>query len=212
MARSVQDFLPIEEIRDGVVILKGGELRSVLMASSINFDLKSADEQIAILSQYQNFLNSLDFSIQLYVQSRKLDTRPYIALLESRMREQLNDLIKIQTREYIEFIKTVSEQTNVMSKSFFIIIPYSASSAIAKPSGFFSKMMGGKTKSKSKEHLERFEENRSQLEQRRSVVAGGLAAIGIRTASLGTEELVEFFYKILNPGDSNVPVVGPQSK
>lgn len=209
MAPRVQDFLPVEEIRDGVVILKGGDLRAVLMCSSINFDLKSHDEQIAILNQYQNFLNSLDFTVQLYVQSRNLDIRPYVSLLENRMREQLNELIKIQTREYVEFVKTVTEQTNVMSKSFFIIIPYTPTFAIAKQSGsIFSKLLGGGTSNNnSKEKMERFEEHRSQLEQRRNVVASGLASLGIRTAALGTEELVELYYKIMNPGDANVPVV-----
>ena len=102
MSISVQDYIPIREIRDGVVILKTGEIRSILLVSSINFELKSHDEQLAILSGYQNFLNSLDFSIQLFIQSRKLDVRPYISVLEAREKEQLNDLIKIQTREYIE--------------------------------------------------------------------------------------------------------------
>ena len=90
MSKSVQDYIPIREIRDGVVILKTGEIRSILLVSSINFELKSHDEQLAILSGYQNFLNSLDFSIQLFIQSRKLDVRPYISVLEAREKEQLN--------------------------------------------------------------------------------------------------------------------------
>ena len=124
MAGRVQDFIPIDKIRDGVVVLKTGELRSILLVSSINFELKSRDEQLAILAGYQNFLNSLDFSIQLFVQSRKLDIRPYITMLESRQREQLNDLIKMQTREYTEFIRSVTEQTNVIAKNFFVVVQY----------------------------------------------------------------------------------------
>src|SRR3989344_7119570 len=101
MAKTSQDFVPIDEIRDGVIILKNGELRLALMVSTTNFDLKNEDEQTAIILQYQNMLNSLDFSIQIYIQSRKFDIRPYISLLEDRLKEQTNDLLKIQTREYI---------------------------------------------------------------------------------------------------------------
>jgi hypothetical protein len=207
MARSVQDFIPIEEIR--VIILRDGHMRMVLLASSINFDLKSQDEQEAIIAQYQNFLNSLDFSVQFFTQSRKLDIRPYVLLLENRLKEQLNELIKIQTREYIEFVKNVTEKTNIMSKTFFVVIPLSPSSSTgSKKSGpldvLFKSSSGNK---KAKEDFERFEENRSQLEQRRSVVVQGLARIGIRTVMLGTEELVELFYKIFNPGDANIPVM-----
>ncbi len=209
MARSVQDFIPIEEVRDGIVILRDGQMRMVLLASSINFDLKSADEQEAIISQYQNFLNSLDFSVQFFTQSRKLDIKPYVLLLENRLKEQLNELIKIQTREYIEFVKNVTEKTNIMSKTFFVVIPLSPSSmSSSKKGGPFSFLFkGGSSDKKAKENFERFEENRSQLEQRRSVVVQGLARIGIRTAMLGTEELVELFYKIFNPGDSSMPAM-----
>jgi len=125
MAKTSQDFVPIKEIRDGVVVLKNGELRTVVMVSTINFDLKGEDEQAAIISQYQNFLNSLDFSVQIYVQSRRFDIRPYVALLEERLVAQTIELLKIQTREYIQHIKTLTETSNVMSKLFFIVIPYS---------------------------------------------------------------------------------------
>ena len=209
--KSVQEFIPIQEIRDGVIILKGGQLRSILLASSINFDLKSVDEQTAILSQYQAFLNSLDFAVQFFIESRKLDIRPYLAILEARYKEQNNDLIKIQTREYIEFIRSVTEQTNVMSKSFFIIIPFAPAVFGSKKEGasIFSGLFGSKKGSAAaaQDEMEKFEENRSQMEQRKSIVVQGLARIGIRTVSLGTEELVELFYKIFNPGDSKVPTI-----
>jgi len=193
-----------------VVILRNGHLRIVLLASSVNFDLKSTDEQEAIIMQYQNFLNSLDFPIQLFIQSRRLDIRPYITLLEKRLKEQTVDLIKIQTREYIEFIKNVTDQTNIMSKTFFVVIPFVPPIfQESKKGGFLSGLMPSKSKGATlaKENFERFEENRSQIEQRKSIVVQGLARIGIRTASLGTEELVELFYKIFNPGDQNVPTM-----
>src|SRR5579872_5492184 len=123
-AQATQEFVPIKEVRDGIVILKDGSLRALLMASSINLALKSQDEQAAIIAQFQNFLNSLEFSVQFFVESRDLDIRPYIALLEERLAAELDDLMKIQIREYIAFIKDFTERANIMSKNFFIVVPY----------------------------------------------------------------------------------------
>jgi len=120
-SKAAQDFVPIKEVRDGVVILKDGSMRAVLMVSSLNFALKSQDEQESILFQFQNFLNSLDFSVQFFVQSRELDIRPYLNLLEERYRAQTEDLMRIQVREYIGFVKNFIENSDIMSKSFFIV-------------------------------------------------------------------------------------------
>jgi hypothetical protein len=115
-AEATQEFVPLKEVRDGVVILKDGSLRALLMASSINLALKSGDEQQAIIGQFQNFLNSLEFPVQFFVESRDLDIRPYVALLEERYTAELDDLMKIQIREYIIFIKDFTERANIMSK------------------------------------------------------------------------------------------------
>lgn len=204
-AKTTQEFVPIKEIRQGIVMLKDDSMRAIVMASSLNFALKSADEQQSIIFQFQNFLNSLDFSTQIFIQSRRLDIRPYIALLENRLKEQMGDLIKIQTREYIEFIRNFTESSNIMTKSFFVVIPYSPS-AVTKGdiTGMFGKK---KTASENAENkLAQFEEHRSQLEQRISVVTQGLSRCGIRTVELGTEEIVELFYKMFNPGDTEKPI------
>ncbi len=206
-AKTTQEFVPIKEVRQGVVILKDGSLRSVVMCSSLNFALKSADEQQSIMFQFQNFLNSLDFSIQIFIQSRKLDIRPYIALLNEREKEQSNDLMKIQTREYIEFVKTFTESTNIMTKTFFIIVPYSA--AVINTGGGIAGVFGNKKsqgQSNAEAELAAFEEHRSQLEQRNGVIEQGLSRCGLRTITLGTEEVVELFYKIFNPGDTEKPI------
>src|SRR3989338_7568962 len=145
MSKAIQDFIPIEEVRDGIVILRDGQMRMILLASSINFDLKSVDEQEAIISQYQNFLNSLDFSVEFFIQSRKLDIRPYIALLESRYKEQPTELMKIQVREYIEFVRTFTESSNIMTKSFFIVVPFSAAILGAGKTGGFGGFFKKKT-------------------------------------------------------------------
>ena len=202
--KTTQDFVPIKEIRDGIVILKDGSMRAIVLVSSLNFALKSADEQNAIISQFQNFINSLDFSVQFFIQSKRLDIRPYIALLEERYKEQLTELMKIQTREYIEFIKTFVENSNIMTKSFFIIVPYSAPviNTSKNPLSNLRKKEGDEKTIAN----EKFEEYRSQLEQRVGVVEQGLVRCGIRVAELGTEEVVELYYKIFNPGETEKPI------
>lgn len=208
-ARAAQDFVPIKEIRDGVAILKNGGLRLVLIASSINFALKSEEEQTALLLQYQNFLNSLDFHIQIFVESRKLDIRPYLETLETLEKEQLNDLLKIQTREYIDFIKNFTESTNIMSKTFFVVVPYDPP-IFAQRTGLLRKIFPGRAKGGGGEagETDNFDEHRTQLEQRAGVVEQGLARVGIRVVALGTQELVEIFFKIFNPGEIAAPALG----
>ncbi len=204
-SKATQEFVPIEQVRDGIITLKDGSMRAIVLASSLNFSLKSDDERNAIILQFQDFLNSLDFPVQISVQSRRLDIRPYLALLEERYKEQMNDLMKIQTREYIEFIKKFTESTNIMTKSFFVVIPYDPALVNIKTSGlpFFNKK-SVEEEARDKETV--FEENRTQLEQRVSTVEQGLVRCGIRVVKLGTEEVVELFYKIFNPGDTEKPI------
>ncbi|GMU74072.1 MAG: hypothetical protein AMXMBFR44_2710 [Candidatus Campbellbacteria bacterium] len=207
-AQSAQVFVPIKEIRSGVVILKDGSMRSVLLCSSLNFALKSEDEQSAIIMQFQNLLNSVEFPIQIFIQSRELDIRPYIALLENQIKVQEINLIKMQTREYIEFIKGFMENVNIMSKSFFVVVPYSPaviSAAKGGVKGALGGILSGK-KENPEQKIIAFEEHRSQLEQRIAVVSQNLARTGIRAVQLQTEELVELYYKLFNPGDSEKPI------
>ncbi|MFC1730972.1 hypothetical protein ACFL6I_11625 [candidate division KSB1 bacterium] len=198
-----QDFVPVEEIRDGIVVLKDGSLRGILIASSLNFALKSSDEQNAIVTQFQNFLNSLEFPIQIYIQSRELDIRPYVALLETQLESATDDLMQIQIREYIEFVKSFVDVSNIMTKNFFIVIPY-AGSVIQSKDNPISKLLG--KKSSSKEEEVNFEEALSQLEQRMAVAEQGLVRSGVRTIKLGTEEIIELYYKIFNPGEQEKPI------
>jgi len=204
VSKPTQEFVPIREVRDSVVILKDNSMRALLLASSLNLALKSEDEQQATILQFQNLLNSLDFTVQFFVQSRELDIRPYIALLEAREKEQVEDLIKTQTRSYIDFIKNFTDQTNIMTKNFFIVIPYTPQLLQTKSGigGLFNK----KGEANTKAQLNQFEEDRTQLEQRVSVVEQGLVRTGVRIARLGTEEIIELYYKLFNPGDSEKPI------
>ncbi len=207
-AKATQDFVPIKEVRNGVVILKDGSLRALLMASSINLALKSQDEQQAIIGQFQNFLNSLEFTAQFFVQSRDLDIRPYIALLEDRYQKELDDLMRIQIREYIAFIKDFTERANIMSKNFFIVVPYDPA-LVARGGGLSSILPGGEAKAASITD-EQFEQYRTQLEQRVSVIEQGLVRTGVRVVELGTEEVIELFYKLFNPGELEKPLQATQ--
>lgn len=202
---AAQDFVPVKEVRGGIMILKDGTYVGVLLASSINFALKSAEEQGAILAQFQNMLNSLDFSVQLFVQSRKLDIRPYIALLEDRLRQQSSDLMKIQVKEYIEFIKLFTGRANIMSKRFFVIVPYTPPVLDVKKT-IERKLFGKEDLSAVEQKAAGFEEHRTQLEQRMAIVEQGLIRCGIRTRPLDTEAIIELLYKEFNPGELEKPV------
>ncbi len=207
-SKATQEFVPIQEVRDGIIILKDGSMRSILIASSINFALKSEDEQNATIFQFQNFLNSLDFQIQIFLQSRRLDIRPYLALLDERQKLQTSDLMRIQIREYTNFIKTFTDSVEIMTKSFFVVVPYTPSKIDFGPK---KGMFAPKTSKTSDQKSDSFEESRIQIEQRVSIVSGGLNRCGIRTVPLGTEEIVEVFYKLFNPGDVDKPIAVNQS-
>jgi len=200
-AKATQEFVPIKEVRDGTIVLKDGGLRAIVLANSVNLSLKSEDEQKATILQFQNFLNTLDFSIQISVQSRRLDIRPYLLLLENRIKVQNEPLLKIQTKEYIEFIRNFTDSVNIMTKSFFIVVPYTHT-VLKSDTGIFGSLFNRKSKEERQLIKEEdFEEKRSQLEQRVGVIQQGLSRCGINSAKLGTEEVVEVFYKVFNPGE-----------
>lgn len=205
-AKASQDFVPIKEIQDGIVVLKDGGLRAVLMASSINLSLKSDEEQTAILMQFQNFLNTLDFSTQIAIQSRKFDITTYISLIEEALKNQSEPLLKIQTQEYIKFIREFTESTNIMTKHFFIVVPLSKLNVGAPGTGLIDKIFPASKKADLKEKEKAFSEERSQLEQRVALVQQGLSRMGIRTMQLKTEDEVELFYRVFNPGDATSSV------
>jgi len=200
-AKATQEFIPIKEVRDGIVVLKNGDLRAIVLVNSINLSLKSDDEQKATILQFQNFLNTLDFSVQISVQSRRLDIRPYLLLLENRIKVQNEPLLKLQTKEYIEFIRNFTESVSIMTKNFFVVVPYTHT-VLKSDSGILGRFF--RRKNKEEEQIAKqvdFEEKRSQLEERVAVIEQGLGRCGINSVQLGTEEVVEVFYKVFNPGE-----------
>lgn len=198
-----QQFVPIKEIRDGVAVLKDGGLRAVLLATAVNLGLKSAEEQHATLSQFQSFLNSIEFPIQVVTSSRRLDIRPYLITLEKRLPEIPEELLRLQTREYIQFIRDFNERYNIMSKFFYVVVPFSGSIASAKNSGFNIGGILGKKEGKTKaaQLSATFEENRSQLEQRVAIVKQGLSSMGVESKQMNTEQLIDLYRNYMNPGE-----------
>jgi len=217
--KASQDIIPIKEIREGVVILKNHAMRTIIMTSSLNFALKSNEEQTAIVLQYQNFLNSLDFSIQFYIQSRDLNIKPYLEILKEREKRQTNELLRVQTREYMDFIEEFVSATKIVSKTFYVVVPYSPTIFETKTSpvvDFLNKIFNKETAVAKKPAIQgRFEEHKVQLQQRTATVLQGLSRFGVRGVPLNTEELIELFYGLYNPGDigqSQIPEYGESAQ
>ncbi len=194
---STQQFVEIREIRDNVIYLKGGGMRKVIIVSGVNFDLKSEDEQGLILSMFQNFLNSLDFPVQFFIHSRKVNVGEYLERMRLRKKEETNELLKIQIDEYTEFIRAFVEHNSIINKSFFVIVPYDSTALSSETKGFFSGLFGKKPATKEQQASDR--ENLEQLDHRVSQVTEGLSGIGLRAAQLANEEIVELFYNLYNP-------------
>ena len=198
LGKSAQEFVDVSEIKDNVVILKNGTLRAVLAVSSINFELKSTAEQEAITASYQNFLNSLDFPVQVLVSSRRLDIDPYLALLEEKEKTQENELLRFQIADYRNFIKNLVGAANIMTKSFYIIIPFALTEG--KKETFLDKIKTAlNPKQAIIEKKMEFENYKSQLWQRVQHISAGLEGTGIRMVPLETQELIELFYNAYNP-------------
>ena len=196
---STQKYVDVDDIRDGVVVLKSGALRSVLLVSSVNFDLKSSQEQDAIITQYQNFLNSLDFPVQIVVSSRRFNIEPYIALLDEQEKQQANELLRFQISEYKNFVKNLTDVSNIMSKFFYVVVPFAPSED--QKSGIIDKMLGIFQPKKAVSGVSQvaFDTYRSQLLQRVDHVTAALSSTGVRVTTLGTKEIIELLYNAYNP-------------
>jgi len=195
---STQKYLDIAEIRDDLVVLNDGTVRGVLLVSSINFDLKSEDEQRAIISNYVNFLNTLDYPLQVIIQSRPLNIDDYMDRLKKMEREQTNELLRMQTADYRGFVHELLTLEKIMSKKFYIVVPYSAVSD--KKRGFLNRFSSVFSSAKivtlGRKNLEKFSD---QLEKRCNFIATGLGSLGLRSQRLNTQALIELYYNSYNP-------------
>ncbi|MEK7635896.1 MAG: hypothetical protein AAB405_02280 [Patescibacteria group bacterium] len=198
---STQQFVDIESVKNGVLVLKNGSLRKILMVSGINFDLKSEEEQGIIISAFQNFLNTLEFSIQFLVHSRKMNISAYLEKLQQRETQEENGLLKNQISEYVEFVRTFVENNAVMAKTFFAVVPYD-SVQISKIGGnILSNVKFWQKNKKVEIKDEDLEQKIMRINQRTEQVSNGLNQIGLRAVALNDEELTELFYNLYNPSD-----------
>jgi type IV secretory pathway VirB4 component len=201
VSASTQSYLDVAEIKENTIIMKDGSLRAVLAVSSTNFSLKSTQEQNSLIDSYQGFINSLDFPIQILMQSRKLDIGAYLDKLRLIMQQQTNELLRMQTQEYIEYIGKLVEFASIMNKTFYVVIPLSTAAAkkglLSMVGGLFSP---GKQISQQSQS---FEVAREQLNQRANHVISGLSGLGSRVISLTTEELIELLYNSYNLSTSS---------
>lgn len=195
---ATQQFLDILEIKDKTAVLKDGTLRGILLVSSINFALKSEDEQTAVIQAYTQFLNSLDFPVQIVIQSRKLNIDEYIERLKKIEKQQTNELLRMQTIEYRNYITELVEIADLMSKRFYVVVPYSPKTD--KPQKFFGRMLEAFSPS-TVIHLkqQQFEEFRDELFKRVQYVIDGLGSSGLQSAVLDTQSLIALFYNTYNP-------------
>lgn len=196
VAPPTQKFVDVKEIKDSVVSLKGGGLRQILIVSGVNFDLKSEEEQTLILNSFQNFLNALDFSVQFFIHSRKVNVDEYLKRMGERKEAETNELLKIQTEEYISFIKSFVEENAIITKNFFVIVPYDTTPIVTEARGLLGLFKKAATTAKKEATLQ---ENMEQLNHRVTQVINGLEQIGLRVAILNDEELTELFYNLYNP-------------
>lgn len=199
--KSTQQYLDIAEIRENTLIMRDGTLRSVIMASSINFALKSEDEQNAIISSYVGFLNNIDTQLQIVVQSRELNIDNYLETLGQKGKEQTNELLKMQTTEYIQYINELISLGKIMNKRFYVIVSYNPLSD--KQKGFFSRLVESfKPSTLIKMKEEKFLRRRSDLTRRTEKIIGGLASMSVNAVQLDTQSLIELFYNTYNPTTS----------
>lgn len=195
---SAQQHLPFAEVKFDTVIMKDGTLRAVLMVSSINFALKNEDEQNAIVSSYVSFLNGIDFPLQIVVQSRQLYIKPYLEKLLKLEREQPNELLRVQIADYRSFVSELVSLGKIMSKQFFVVVPYDPLSN--RKRSFWARMkevINPAVTVKLKD--ERFQQRKHDLDMRVRQIESGLTSMNLEVVRLDTQSLIELFYSTYNP-------------
>lgn len=200
---TTQSSLLISEIRDGMVIMNDGSFRSVIACKSINFDLMSSREREGVEFSYQNFLNALYFPVQIFIRSQRVDIGPYIDRLSAIRKSQDNMLLNVLMDDYINFIDILSQEANIMDKSFFVVVPYfpagDLSNFVEQGKGFFGKIFAKQTVSGTKIDKVQYDKAKDEIKNRTDSVTSGLFQIGVRCVQLTTKELGELYYNIYNP-------------
>lgn len=200
---STQNTLLLSEVRDNMVIMSDGSFRAVVACKSINFDLMSSTEREGVEYSYQNFLNALNHPIQILIRSQRIDIGPYIERLVEIRRNQDNMLLNVLMDDYIDYIDTLSQEANIMDKSFFIAIPYypqgDVNNLVEQGKGFFGKLFGGQKNIITKIDTITYEKAKTEIKNRVDGVMAGLFQLGIQSVQLNTKELGELYYNFYNP-------------
>ena len=202
---STSDLVQIEDIRDGVIVLKDHSLRAVVEVNAINFELRSSEEQEAIIQQFQAFLNSIDFPLQMIVHSRKFDITTYLTTVQTASEKLTSELLRVQATEYMRFIKELSDLANIMSKRFYVALPFQIIAGSTEKQGLISSVTGMfKKKSKTDTvaaslRSEQLAAYRAQLQQRADLINGGLSGMGLKGHMMSQEELLALFEGVYNP-------------
>ena len=215
-ANSTQDFVEVADVRESVVVLKNGSLRSIVEVGSMNFELKSQDERVAIVMAFQEFLNSIDFSLQIVVNSRKLNIAPYLVYLDSLTQNIEHELLKIQATEYSRFVKGLTELANIMSKKFYVVVPFVPSAigaASQKSGGIFEGIKNIIRPPRMLATLseEEFQTYKTQIDQRVDLVISGISRLGIQARPLEKEGLTNLFQALYNPGGQPIATASPSN-
>ncbi len=206
--KTTQSFLRMSEIKNDTVVIDDGTLRAILAVSSTNFDLKSQDEQNSIIFNYQRFLNSLEFPVQILMQSRKMEIGNYLEKLKRLAAKQTNELLRVQTTEYIEFISRLIENASIMNKNFYLIVPL-GKSILPPAKGFFGRLFGGGKTKEAKDRIENFEKLKEELDNRVTSIISTLSGLGVHGVRLKTEEIIQLYYNSYN--FESGPVIDPSS-
>ena len=200
---NTKQFVEIHDIKDGVIILKNASLRTLLEVNSVNFDLKSTDEQTAIIQGFQNFINSLDFPLQIVIQSRRLDIKGYLTKTETVISQIDNELLRIQGIEYLRFVKSLTELANIMSKKFYLTVPFYLTETVDSSKGIGERIketFGSAQEKIKKLNDQDFAVYKAQIQQRSDLLSAGLQQMGL-TSRLITDntELIKMFTGLYNP-------------
>lgn len=193
-----QRFLDIAEIRENCIVLKDGTLRGVLMVSSINFALKSRDEQQAMIQSYVQFLNSIEYPLQVVIQSRRMNIEKYLNSMKEQEATISNELLKNQIRDYMNFVQELVDLGDIMQKRFYVVVPFDP--VEAKQNGFMTRLSEALSPATVvKLSKKKFQERKYALDQRISLLQGGLNGMGLESVLLDTQGLIELFYNTYNP-------------
>jgi len=198
---STQTYIPLSAVYDSVVVSKTGSFSQIVMVNSVNFGLKSEEEQTSIISQYQGFLNSLGFPIQIILHSKKLDLTSYLKDLKNRIPRESNELIRYQIQEYTDFVEKLISIANIMDKKFFIVVPHQLPPAEMPKGGIMASLFGA-SRVHLKVPLRKFETIKEELTGKVNNVISGLASMGVSAQVLSTKQIIELFYRTYNPEEA----------